>query len=96
MITAAQAKEKTMERIAQVAREFITNEVDTAVDKAISFGRFNCTVNLKGIVNPKATGAEVVNQLQALGFETQHISSALDSEGYIDIKWENLRCIKMD
>ena len=46
MITAAQAKEQTMERITMVAKEFITNEVSQAVQKAIDFGRFSCTVNL--------------------------------------------------
>lgn len=89
MMTAAQAKEKTKERITQVAKEFITNCVDTIVDEAISFGRFRCTVNLKGLTNPKAIGAEIVSQLQDLGFEAEHISCALDTEGYIDIKWEN-------
>lgn len=89
MITAAQAKEQTKERITQVAKEFIINEVDTAVETAISFGRFSCTVNLKGLVSPKVTGVEIVSQLQALGFEAEYISCALDHDGYIDIKWED-------
>ena len=89
MITATQAKEKTKERITQVAKEFIINVVETTVGEAISMGRFRCTVNLKGVPSPKVTGAEIVNQLQALGFEAEHISCALDTEGYIDIKWEN-------
>ena len=87
MITAVQAKEQTMERITKVAKEFITNEVSQAVQKAIGFGRFHCTVNLKGLTNPKATGAEIVSQLQDLGFVAEHTSCALDTEGYIDIKW---------
>ena len=91
MITAAQAKEKTKERITQVAKEFIINVVEMTVDEAISMGRFRCTVTLKGVPSPKVTGAEVVSQLQALGFEAEHISCALDHEGYIDIKWEDLR-----
>ena len=88
MISAAQAKEKTKERITQVAKEFITNEVERAVDTAIGFGRFHCTVNLKGVPSPKVTGAEIVSQLQALGFEAEH---AFDHDGYIDIKWEDLK-----
>ena len=84
MITAAQAKEKTKERITQVAKEFITNEVCTAIENAISYGRFSCTVNLKGLVSPKATGAEIVSQLQDLGYVA---ACAIDPEGYIDIKW---------
>ena len=88
MITAAQAKEKTKEIITQVAKEFITNCVDIAVDTAISFGRFHCTVNLKGVPSPKVTGAEIVSQLRDLGFAAEHINCAIDTEGYIDIKWE--------
>ncbi len=87
-MSAAQAKEKTMERITQVAKEFITNEVSQAVQKAIDFGRFSCTVNLKGVVNPEVTGKEIVSQLQGLGFIAEHISCQLDHEGYIDVKWE--------
>ena len=89
MISAAQAKEKTKERITQVAKEFITNEVERAVDTAIGFGRFSCTVTLKGVTSPKVTGAEIVSQLQALGFVAKHINCAIDTEGYIDIKWED-------
>lgn len=89
MITAAQAKEKTKERITQVAKEFIINCAEPAVDEAISFGRFSCTVNLKGVPSPKVTGAEIVSQLQALGFKAEHISCSLDPEGYIDIEWED-------
>ena len=89
MITAAQAREKTKERITQVAKEFIINKVEVAVDEAISMGRFQCTATLKGVPSPKATGAEIVNQLQYLGFIAEHVSCALDSEGYIDIKWED-------
>ena len=87
MITAAQAKEKTKERITQIAKEFIINEVEGAIQKAISFGRFNCTVNLKGVPSPKVTGAEVVSQLQDLGYVAVHTNCAMDPQGYIDIKW---------
>ena len=91
MITAAQAKEQTMERISMAAKEFITNEVSQEVQKAIDFGRFSCTVNLKEVHNPSVVGAEIVKQLQALGFEAEHISCALDHDGYIDIEWEDLK-----
>ena len=91
MITAAQAKEQTMERITMVAKEFITNEVSQAIQKAIDFGRFFCTVNLKGVPNPSVVGVEVVNQLQDLGFIAEHISCPIDTDGYIDIKWRDER-----
>ena len=89
MTTAAQAREQTKERITQIAKEFIINEVEGAIQVAISFGRFHCTVNLKGFANPKAAGAEIVSQLQDLGFVAEHVSCAIDTEGYIDIKWED-------
>ena len=86
-MTAEQAKEKTKERITQVAKEFIINSVEPAVDEAISFGRFSCTVNLKGVPSPTVTGGEVVSQLQDLGFVVTHTHCSMDLEGYIDIKW---------
>ncbi len=89
MISAAQAKEKTKERITQVAKEFITNCADAAISEAISMGRFHCTVTLKGVPSPKVTGAEIVNQLRDLGFTAEHISCPLDPEEYIDIEWED-------
>lgn len=89
MISAAQAKEKTKERITQVAQEFIINCAEAAIHEAISMGRFHCTVTLKGVHSPKVTGAEIVNQLRDLGFGAEHISSPLDPEDYIDIKWED-------
>ena len=89
MITAAQAKEQTKERITQIAKEFIINEVEGAIQTAISFGRFHCTVNLKGLTNPNATGVEIVSQLLDLGFVAEHVSCATDTEDYIDIKWED-------
>ena len=89
MMTAAQAKEKTKERIIQAAKEFIINVVEMTVDEAISMGRFYCTVNLKGVPSPKVTGAEIVRQLQDLGFAAEHISCPLDPEGYINIEWED-------
>ena len=88
MMTAAQAKEKTKERITQVAKEFIINVVEMAVDEAISTGRFYCSVTLKGVPSPKVTGAEIVRQLQDLGYVAVHTNCAMDPQGYIDIKWE--------
>ena len=91
MMTAAQAKEKTKEKITQVAEEFIINVIERKHNEAISMGRFECSVTLKGVPSPKATGAEIVRQLQDLGYIAEHMSCALDHDGYIDIKWEDLK-----
>ena len=79
MITATQAKEKTKERITQAAKEFIINEVERAVDVAISVGRFNCTVNHTHTVPFQEA---VVELLEKEGF------TIITEEGYYDIDWE--------
>lgn len=80
MITAAQAKEKTKERITQVAKEFITNEVEMAVDAAIGFGQFSCTVNHTHTIPFQKAVAEL---LEKEGF------TVITEEGYYDIDWED-------
>lgn len=80
MITAAQAKEKTKERITQVAKEFIINEVERAIDEAISFGNFNCTVNH---THNLAMQEAMTELLEKEGF------TVIAEEGYYDIGWEN-------
>ena len=79
MITAVQAKEKTKERITQVAKEFIINKVEVAVDEAISFGQFNCTVNHTHNVPFQEA---VIELLEKEGF------TVIAEEGYYDIDWE--------
>lgn len=79
MITATQAKEKTKERITQVAKEFITNEVERAVDTAIGFGQFSCTVNHTHTVPFQEV---VIELLEKEGF------TVITEEGYYDIDWE--------
>ena len=79
MITAVQAKEKTKERITQAAKEFIINEVERAVDIAISVGRFNCTVNHTHTIPFQEAVTEL---LEKEGF------TVITEEGYYDIDWE--------
>ena len=82
MISAAQAREKTKERITQVAKEFITNEVERAVDTAIGFGQFSCTVNHTHTIPFQEAIAEL---LEKEGFKV------ILGEGYYDIDWEKCR-----
>lgn len=79
MITAAQAKEKTKERIIQVAKEFIINEVERAVNEAIGFGQFSCTVKHAHTVPFQDAVAEL---LEKEGF------AVITEDGYYDIDWE--------
>ncbi len=91
MITAAQAKEKTMERITQIAKEFILNCAEPAVEEATLVGRFTATPSFKGVPNPEVTGAEVVKLLQEQGFEAEHVyyDGPNGYDNYILIKWED-------
>ena len=61
MTTAAQAREKTMEKINQIAKEFIINCAESAIDEATKLGNFSTSVNFKDVINPAQTGEEVVN-----------------------------------
>ena len=92
MITAAQAREKTMEKITQIAKEFITNCAAPAIDEAIAEGRFKATPSFDGIVNPKVTGEEVVKLLKKEGFEAEHVcyDNINGYANYILIKWEEV------
>ena len=82
MISAAQAREKTKERIIQVAKEFIINEVEKAVNEAIGFGQFTCTVKHAHTVPFQEAVAEL---LEKEGF------NVITEEGYYDIDWEVCR-----
>ncbi len=79
MISAAQAKEKTKERITQIAKEFIINDVERAIDEAIGFGQFSCTVKHAHTVPYQEAVAEL---LEKEGF------TVITEEGYYDIDWE--------
>lgn len=82
MLTAAQAREKTKERITQAAKEFLINEVEKAVDKAIGFGQFSCIVKHTHTVPFQEA---VVELLEKEGF------NVIAEEGYYDIDWEDCR-----
>lgn len=82
MISAAQAKEKTKERITQIAKEFIINDVERAVDEAIGFGQFSCTVRHAHTIPFQEAVAEL---LEKEGF------TVITEEGYYDICWEDLK-----
>lgn len=91
MITAAQAKEKTLERIIQIAKEFITNCAVPAIDEASAEGKFTATPSFDGVPNPEITGAEVVKLLKEQGFEAERVyyDGPNGYDNYILIKWEN-------
>ena len=91
MMTAAQARQATLEKINQIAKEFIINNVGQAVYEATIEGEFHTKVPFDGVPNLKQTGAEVVKLLQEQGYEAEH--SYYDGPNgyanYICIKWED-------
>ena len=88
MISAAQAKEKTKERITKIAKEFIINCAEPAIDEAIKKGKFRATPSFEGVVNPEITGEEVVRILTCdHGYEAKHVLN--DHANYIRIEWGN-------
>ncbi len=91
MITAAQAREATKERLTKLAQEFIINEVAQAVQEAIDAGRFFVNVPLDNIPNAEAVGEEAERLLVAnYGFDAKfnYYGGSPRPEQYIFIKWE--------
>lgn len=91
MMTAAQAKVKTQERLRVIADEFITNNVGVPLQEAIDSGRFYCTVAFEGVPSPEKTGVEVVRLLEERGYEAEHVyyDGPNGYDNYIIIKWED-------
>ncbi len=92
MMTAAQAREKSIERITQIAKEFIINVAELAIDEAIAEGKFKATPSFEGVVNPERTGEEVVKLLEEQGFSAEHVcyDNMNGYANYILIKWEEV------
>lgn len=88
MITAAQAREKTKEKLQQLAKEYILNTVEPAIDEATSLGRFIAVTEYNGT---KHSGAEVVGILEEHGFYAEHFlyDGPNGYDNHITIKWED-------
>lgn len=93
MITAAQAREETKERLRVLAQEFIVNNVGIPVQNAIDKGKFFTTVPFDGKknseANTEALGKVVVSQLQDQGYIAEHVyyDGPNGYDNYILIKW---------
>ncbi len=96
MISAAQAREKTNERINQIAKEFIINYAEQVIDMAIEKGKFRAAVCLDDVTKGVPTesvvniGKEVVRVLTCdYGFEAEHVyrEGDRDRTNHILIKW---------
>ena len=95
MMTAAQAREKTKERLRVLAEEFILNYAGLPIQNAIDNGRFFTKVPFDGKscsdANTEVLGEKVVELLEEKGFEAEHVyyDGPNGYDNYILIKWEN-------
>ena len=95
MITAAQAKEKTKERLRVIAEEFVLNYTGIPIQNAIDNGRFRTEVSFDGEfchdTNIVALGEKVVELLEEQGFKAEHVyyDGPNGYDNYILIKWED-------
>lgn len=91
MTTAVQAKQATMEKINQIAKAFITNCAEPAIDEATKLGNFSTSVDFKDVINPAQTGEAVVAMLTAHGYEAKHVyyDGPNGYDNYIFIRWED-------
>ena len=88
MITAEQAKEQTIERLQQLAKEYILNIVEPAIDEATKLGRFVAVTKYEGT---KSSVAEVVKILEERGFYADHYiyDGPNGYDNKITVKWED-------
>jgi uncharacterized protein (UPF0216 family) len=93
MISAAEAKQKTLERINQLAKEFIINNTGIPIQTAINNGKFFTNVSLEGKdlakVDTEVLGAEIVKLLEEKGYKAEHMyyDGPQGYDNYVIIKW---------
>lgn len=80
MMTAAQAREKTLEKILQTAKEFRVNSIEPKIDESVGFGSFKCTVKHSHTPTVRDTVKEL---LEKEGY------SVVAEPTYYSIAWEN-------
>ena len=95
MITAKEARKATEDRLNRINKEFVINEVDKQIRKAIDAGRYYTVVDLVDLDLPNLedAGSAIVTILKDYGFEAEftYVDENTRYEAYINIKWE--KCI---
>lgn len=79
-MTAAQAKEKSLNTITKTAKEYIINKAEPKIEEATRYGVFHCTINHPYHSKPLRT--KVADLLKAQGFTLKI------SDNFYDISWE--------
>ena len=88
MMTAAEARQLTVDSTEQRAKEFIVNYVGDMIRNAANCGNFLTQVPMIG-ANPVALGAKVVELLEEQGYQATHVY--IGEDNYIEIDWEGDR-----
>lgn len=89
MITAAQIKQRTLEKVTQIAEEWITNCAEPAIAESSASGRFHATPSFEGVPSHEFSAPEAVRLLEERGFEAEHVyyDGPNGYDNYIIIKW---------
>ena len=80
MMTAAQAKEKSLGTITKIAKEYIINNVEPKIEETTRYGTFHCTI--KHPYHSKQLRTKVADLLKAQGFTVKI------ADNFYDISWE--------
>lgn len=79
-MTAAQAKEKSLETITKLAKEYIVSKAEPKIKETTQYGTFHCTVNHP--YHSKMLRTKVADLLKAQGFTVKIF------DNFYDISWE--------
>ena len=89
MIDAGKARDKTKARLTVIAKEFIINNVDPEIQKAIDGGLFYTTIDMSEVTNAAQVGKEAVCQLEKAGYHAKFNESESKNnyEAHITLDW---------
>ena len=92
MKTAQEARVATLEHVERTAREFVLNEVSTAIEKQINQGKYSFKMQLSGMWGQmKNYASAIVSVLKEKGYTAEVCDKSNDrhdDEVYINISWE--------
>ena len=92
MKTAYEARAATIVQIDNIAREFVINEVSSAIEKQINQGNFSLRMPLRGVRGQmKNYASAIVSVLKEKGYTAEVCDKSNDrhdDDVYINISWE--------
>ena len=92
MKTAQEARAATLEHVERTAREFVINEVSTAIEKQINQGKYSLRMPLRGTWGQMENYASaIVSVLKEKGYTAEVCDKSNDRHDdvtYVNISWE--------